>query len=164
MAKKKDTTSLILNGAVVLFGLLLILPIFISLVNGVASSELVGQSTTTGYALFDLADFFSTEALQGISTTAVIFSCVAIFGGLGLAVVALLRMIGLKLPRIIMRVLGIVVAVATVVAFILLIVLINEAAALDVGIFLTAEYVLGAGAYLLLIFGLLESVCAVTAK
>jgi len=100
---KKDTKNLILSCAIIVLGLLTILPLFIEQYVGFSVKNPITDKTTTTWAkLFDegWSEAFKYEVYKGefFFVLTKIFTIVSLIAGLALAVLAVLKLLNVNLP------------------------------------------------------------------
>ena len=155
---KTSTAQLLLSGATIVLCLLLILPLFISLIDLTAANKVM-QS----YTLFSLKDIvLAAQDVSALATAIEIAGLIAIISGIVLALLEVLRLLKINLPRILRFILAIVVTITSLTAFIMLCVMASSASS-DALSEIT-KYVVSAGGYLLFIFGLLGGISGIIAN
>ena len=155
---KLSTAQYLLSGATILFCLLLILPLFISMIDLTALNQVTGS-----YNIFELKDIIlSAQDVSGLGTAIEIAGLIAIISGIVLALLEILRLLKIKLPRLLRFVLSILVVVASITAFVMLCVMASSAS--SEALSEVTKYVVSAGGYLLFIFGLLGGLSGIIAN
>ena len=145
--KYNSNAQLIIGGLVAVFGLLLILPMFLNMLS----------DSITAYTIFNLSEIivYSGKEISALTTITMVLGFVAIGAGILLAVTELLNICGLKLPRGLYLVLSLITVLMTITSFVLVIILSGSASA-STTIGGVGAYKIDVASYLLLTFGLVS--------
>lgn len=180
MAKRKTNkqTSLIIDLIVIALGVLVVCTLFMPVLKTTVASSLVGAGTSSATTGADIITaLFKGEASSDLTTGAnalvalknsdengfvavmlCIFYFVTVLGGAGVAVFAVLDLVGLRF-KLINTVLGIALFLASVIALVFAFVVAGKYGALDLGVLAKASTKVNVGGYML-IGGVLASLAA----
>lgn len=160
---KKSTSEIIASVIAIVFGALMILPFFISVIS--MSSTVLGGELTS-YTIFTLGDIVSASGndITAFATVIEIFALIAIISSLAMVVLELLKLIGINFPRMLRALLAGIAVIASIATFVMLIILASSSSADNDIISKAAKYVVSAGGYLLLVFGIIGGTAGIIAN
>ncbi len=161
-SKKANIGELICSLVAIVLGALMIIPMFIS---SIKYWTVIGDAST--FSIFTLGDMLAaaaSEEVASLATATEIIALIAIICALVMAVLELLKLIGIKFPRFLRMLASVATVILSIVAFIMLICLVAKANPDVENLDRVAHYVITAGSYLILAFGLVGGAAGVIAN